>query len=161
MFYTQDELKEIITYNPETGLFVNNNTGNAIGFKHNTRTKKDKQLGKKDKYYMKIQIGKKRYYAHRLAWLYVYGSIPMAPFQIDHIDGNGLNNCISNLRIVNPSENNFNMTKAKGYHLDKRRNKYVARLIVYGKRISLGSYEREDDARRAYLNAKSELHKIS
>lgn len=45
----------------------------------------------------------KRYKAHRIIWLMVYGDEPTD--EIDHIDGNPLNNRIDNLRMVNHSEN--------------------------------------------------------
>lgn len=50
---------------------------------------------------------KKRYYAHRIIWELHNGSIPEG-ICIDHIDGNGLNNRIGNLRAVSLSENQRN-----------------------------------------------------
>lgn len=42
---------------------------------------------------------------HRLIWMMIYNIVPK---EIDHLDGNGLNNLISNLREVSRSENNKN-----------------------------------------------------
>ena len=43
---------------------------------------------------------------HRVIWFYVNGVWPLG--EIDHIDGNSLNNAIQNLRDVTPSENQRN-----------------------------------------------------
>ena len=50
---------------------------------------------------------KKRYYAHRIIWELNNGKIPK-DMCIDHIDGNGINNHINNLRLVTRSENQRN-----------------------------------------------------
>ena len=50
---------------------------------------------------------KKRYYAHRIIWELNNGKIP-EDMCIDHIDGNGINNHINNLRLVTRSENSRN-----------------------------------------------------
>lgn len=44
---------------------------------------------------------------HRLVWIYHYGNIPEDK-ELDHVDGNSLNNDISNLRLANRIENNQN-----------------------------------------------------
>ena len=50
--------------------------------------------------------GKVKHYSyHRAIWLFVYGELPK---ELDHIDGNPLNNRISNLRAVTRRENNLN-----------------------------------------------------
>lgn len=50
---------------------------------------------------------KRRYYAHRIIWELTNSRIPEG-MCIDHIDGDGLNNKISNLRLVTRSENHRN-----------------------------------------------------
>ena len=55
---------------------------------------------------MRINIGKKKYRLHRLAFLYMTGELPSG--DIDHIDANGLNNKWSNLRDVSRSINRRN-----------------------------------------------------
>ena len=75
---------------------------------------------------------------------------------IDHIDRDSINNHISNLRVANMSEQNLNkdcVINQKGYYFD--RGKWKAQIRINGKQIYLGYFEKEEDARQSYLNAKS------
>lgn len=77
------------------------------------RAEKDTQAGsyKKEKYY-EVGLKNESYYVHRIIWELHYGEIPKG-MQIDHIDGNSLNNEISNLRIVPNAINCRNQKKSK------------------------------------------------
>lgn len=86
---------------------------------------------------------------------------------VDHIDGNGLNNCLSNLREANYSTNNKNSfkrkdakySKYKGVGFNVARNKWTARIQVDGKRITIGMFDLEIDAAKAYNDAAIKYHK--
>jgi len=67
---TQAELKQLLHYDPETGVFVNIQTGKTVGSKHS-------------KGYLETSISNKRYYVHRLVFLYIDGCFPK---QVDHIN---------------------------------------------------------------------------
>jgi hypothetical protein len=77
---------------------------------------------------------------------------------IDHIDGNGLNNKINNLRKCTQQENCFNQkiqsrlktSKFKGVCFDKSRNKWISSIHFNGKQYYLGRYDNEVDAGLAY-----------
>ena len=62
-----------------------------------------------------------------------------------------------NLRIVTPQQNNLNISNVKGYSLEN--GKYRPSISVNYKTIHLGSYDNEEDARQAYLDAKKIHHK--
>ena len=156
---TQERLKELLDYNPETGIFTRKvssgrynrwKVGSIVGCNHGNG-------------YLRIVIDKKPYFAHRLAWFYMYGIWPKL---IDHKDHDCANNQIDNLRDVTKSENNQNQIKARrsnktgllGVTWDKQVNKYPAQIGLNGKTIQLGKFSTADEAHQAYLEAKRILH---
>ena len=80
--------------------------------------------------------------------------------EIDHIDGNGLNNHKSNLRFVTRRQNMQNAVNSKvkrtsrfpGVSYDSRRDKWKAYIKVSGKHIDIGRFDSEDMAFSAYKN---------
>ena len=115
--------------------------------------------------YLQCGINGKKYKKHRLVyyannqnWNITDGSV--ATNSIDHIDGDKKNNNIINLRVVTHQQNHFNQTKAKGYCWHKKNKKWLAKIGVNGKNIHIGYFDKEDDARTAYLDAKEIHHKI-
>lgn len=94
--------------------------------------------------------GKNREYLHRLIAKAATGQL------VDHIDGNTLNNCRSNLRICSQRQNVRNGKKRsaknpyKGLIWTPHCNKWSARITVDYKSIHLGVFEDPKDAARAY-----------
>lgn len=109
--------------------------------------------------YLRLSIDYKSHQAHRLVWIMHNGSIPDGLF-IDHINGIRNDNRIENLRLVTRQENGFNDHKAKGYSWNKSENKWESYIKINYKKINLGKFDTESDARQAYLNAKEKFHKI-
>lgn len=101
----------------------------------------------------------KQYRMHRYIWQNTYGDIPNK-MQIDHINGNRLDNRKENLRLVTNQENQWNQTKAKGYHFHPVAKKWLAQIGVNRQIIDLGLFDKEEDARKAYLEAKKIYHTI-
>ena len=114
-----------------------------------------------NKGYRQVTINGKIYRAHRIIYMIYHNMEIPIENQIDHIDGNKLNNSIENLRLVTNQENHFNRTKAKGYTWCKNAKKFLSRIGVNGKYKHLGSFDTKDEARDAYLKAKKELHLIN
>ena len=92
---------------------------------------------------------------------------PDSNIAIDHIDHNGLNNQMSNLRLCVDGKNNaMNQSKLgrrttsryKGVHYFKTHRKWRATISVGNKRLSLGLYNSETDAALAYNEAAKVHH---
>jgi hypothetical protein len=103
------------------------------------------------KKYRTIKIFGKTHSAHRVIWLIVHGHWPK--HQIDHIDGNPLNNRIDNLRDVTPTENSQNMKRPShntsgriGVYWDKCKRKWAAYIKVGQKQTGLGRFNHKHEA---------------
>lgn len=75
---------------------------------------------------------------------------------IDHKNNKKFDNRKDNLRIanqqtnqINRKENKNNKSGIKGVSLDKRNNKYYARIMINGKNIFLGYFENKEEAKEA------------
>jgi len=147
---TQERLKELLDYDPETGVFTwrvrtSNRVreGSPAGWR---RT--DLRCGKT---YIQIQVDDRTYNAHRLAFLWVEGSFPEKV--TDHEDGDGTNNRWSNLKRVNRQQNGRNMRRSSantsgvtGVYWHKAAQKWEARVKAEDRFIYLGIFVSKDDA---------------
>lgn len=107
--------------------------------------------------YLVVAINNKKHLLHRLVYLLHNGHIPNR-LEIDHIDGNRMNNKIENLRAVTKTVNQQNRRSAKGYTWIQRDSKWQVVISVDGKSKYIGRYNTEEEARKAYLKAKQEYH---
>lgn len=80
----------------------------------------------------------------------------MSESYADHIDGNGLNNCRGNLRVVTAAENRQNLpsrpassSRFRGVWFDRRSGKWRAEARLNGIKHALGSFATEEEAARA------------
>jgi hypothetical protein len=94
---------------------------------------------------------------HRVIWILLNGDI-QAGMDIDHIDGNKVNNEISNLRLVSNRENQQNQLKHRngklvGCNYHKPACKWQAKIQVNGKQKHLGLFSTEQEAHEAYKKA--------
>lgn len=110
--------------------------------------------------YRAIKYNGKTYAAHRLAWLYYYGRWPK--YEIDHMNGNKLDNRIANLRDVPHIENTHNRVEHRngkliGIYFNKAARLWHARISVKGRVVSLGYYKTADTAYEAYRKAAKEV----
>jgi HNH endonuclease/AP2 domain len=155
---TQSRLQSLLSYNPETGIFV-------WRLHNSKRTKNSSSAGclNKDTGYIQIKIDGHLYRAHRLAWFYVYGNFPI--HQIDHINGNRSDNRIENLREATHLQNQHNQTKPRANNTGYKGVSFYAPLLKYRARIKLknkekhlGYFDTPEEAYEAYCNAAKSLH---
>jgi hypothetical protein len=141
---TLERLKEILSYDPETGFFTNLSTRKRapIGATAGSTGKNG---------YIEIGIDGRSYLAHRLAWFYMTGEWPP---QVDHKDRDRANNAFSNLRAADNAQNQMNRkaTSRSGYKGVTWHDcgKWMAQIHIEKKHIYLGLFETALDAHRAY-----------
>ena len=154
---TQERLKELLDYDPETGIFY---------WRKRTklRLKKNMIAGSlNSRGYWIIGLDNYAYKAHRLAWLYVYGKFP--DFQIDHEFHCKSDNRIKFLREVTNQGNQMNApirsdntSGVMGVSFVKRTNKWLAYIGINGVTKNLGSFVNFEDAVTARKNAEVEFN---
>lgn len=153
-----------VSYDPETGVFTRVKSHPKRKYLAGSTTGVLRPDG-----YLQIMIEGKIYLAHRLAWLYMNGSMPDR--NIDHINGVKTDNRISNLRDVAQCVNLQNLHRARKNRKSSNflgvsySNKgsclarpYRARIVVDGRELSLGTFSTEQEAHEAYLAAKRIHH---
>lgn len=154
---TAERLRELLTYDPETGIFtrrvrISNCPAGMIAGTYNISRGQRRQ---------RIGVDGRVYKAHRLAWLYVHGKWPAE--QIDHIDGNAANNRIANLREASPTQQMHNKKTPRNNKVGfkgvtKAENKFSARIQAFGKRRRLGRFATPEEAGWAYAQAAKSYH---
>lgn len=134
----------------------------------------DEDLKTLDKWTWHAAKSKSTFYAHRTQYLgggrkniksklvSMHRILMNCPegMQVDHIDGNGLNNQKSNLRICTNQQNNFNQKKQQSWKKKPTTSKYkgvtlrngiwLARIRFNNKLITIGNFHHEDEAALAY-----------
>jgi len=103
--------------------------------------------------YIQVKIGGKLYQAHRLI---IQAFLGESDQDVDHINRIKTDNRFENLRYCSRSENNLNrdyVDNAKGYYWNQ--NKWKAVIRINHKYKYLGYFEKEEDARQAYLDARA------
>jgi hypothetical protein len=113
--------------------------------------------------YIEVCIFGRTTLAHRVIWKMHYGTEP--PPIIDHIDGDGTNNKIENLREATIHQNGWNSKKNvrnksgfKGVSFNTEQQRWRAAIHVKGKTRLLGYFNTPEEAGDAYKNASIKLH---
>lgn len=148
-FFTLDRLREMFTYDPETGVVCRMRTGQPLS--------KTNDHG----YYIVYYRGN-RLLAHRIAFCLMTGDWPKQ--MVDHINGNKKDNRWANLRDVSNTVNQQNIrgprkdNKTGFLGVQRRGKRFVAFIRHGGKPVYLGCFERAEEAANHYLQAKRRLH---
>lgn len=152
---TQKRLKELLHYDPKTGAFTRraargeDKAGELVGNINANAVSEP---------YWRIYLEGTRYLGHRLAWLYVYGKFPSD--RLDHIDGDGRNNSISNLREASVAENMHNSRSHRGGTSKFKGVSFCQEKQLWAVHIQnkhVGRFKSETDAAAAYDKAAKNL----
>lgn len=159
-----ERVRQLLDYDPETGAFKFKERAGDKAFNAKFAGKLAARSSRAK--YNRICLPEGRFYAHRLAWLYVTGAMP-AKF-IDHKNGDPKDNRFSNLREADAPQNGWNSKPHKNNrHGLKgvvklspryRAGRFRANINVRGKAIYLGYFMTEEEAHAAYVAAASKYH---
>lgn len=135
-------LHSLLIYDEETGLLYR---------KSNNKLASRAYKAGGNKFYYCINLNGVRYYAHRIVWKMLYNEEP--PEQIDHDDGNGLNNVRSNLLNSDKLKNNHNKRKYNtnksghcGINWSASNQKWKATIGIDGIAKHLGYFDDIEEA---------------
>jgi hypothetical protein len=151
---SQEELKALLSYDPETGEFR---------WWTLSRGRRPGVIGCPTAGgYLRVRLKGQLHYLHRLAWLYVHGTWPAQ--HIDHVNGDARDNRIANLRDVSRSVNLQNSRKARvtnqsgllGAH--RKGNRWTSKIRVEGEYMLLGTFGTPQEAHETHLAAKRKHH---
>jgi hypothetical protein len=150
MILTAERLKELVTYDPETGEF---------GWKVTQRNARAGKFGcVNGKGYRCARVDGRQHFVHRLAWLYTHGKWPTE--QIDHINGIKDDNRLINLRECTAGENQRNTGRQKnntsgfkGVGWNRQGSNWTSVIKVNHRRIFLGVFSTAEQAYAAYCEA--------
>ena len=124
---TSEFLNKKFSYDPETGELRHAMRGRGIKFRGLATSTSSR--------YLKVKINREQFQAHRVIWCMVYGSFPAE--YIDHANGDGCDNRLSNIREATASQNIWNSparitsnTGHKNISFVKATGRYAISIIV-------------------------------
>lgn len=143
MRLTQKYLKSKLKYLKRTGVFTWKTPHPSSGIKPGH------VVGTKLNGYLCVKLNGRKYYAHRLTFLYVDGKMPPPSRKVDHINGEKTDNRWKNLRLVSAGQNNRNWSwhreRITGVRLTKW-GTWEARLQHNRKTIHMGTFKTREEA---------------
>lgn len=157
MSISRDRLVQLLHYDEVTGIFTwMQATSNRVKVGDVAGT-----IGSAG--YIYIKVDGERHGAHQLAFIYMGEEVPEV---VDHIDTIPSNNAWSNLRPATPQTNTYNVgltcrntSGIKGVGWCKTRKKWVAKISVNGKQLTLGRFTMKEDAERVITAFREKHHK--
>lgn len=134
---TQDRVKELFDYDPDTGVLTRKITTLANAIKGHV-------AGFSGGDYLQVSVKKIHYKIHRIIWLWVYGDLPV---EVDHENHIGTDNRLCNLHAVDHKQNTRNQKKRStnasgvmGVSWEQSRGKWRSGIMVDGRSIFLGYF---------------------
>lgn len=149
---------ERLNYDPATGVFTWNVSAPGI--------KAGKKAGCISVHgYKIVKVGRVAFRANRLAWFMANGHWPDG--EVDHINGDRLDNRLENLRVVGRAENSQNKRSAQannkssgflGVTWNKQHMRWQSKIMANKKMHHVGYFDTPEVAHAAYLDKKRQLH---
>jgi hypothetical protein len=161
---TQAELQALFDYDPEAGMLRWKTDRFTGRYQHRKAASKGDIAGtpsfRGDR---QLWVGGKRLLGHRVIWKLMTGE---EPNEVDHIDGDPLNNRWNNLRNVTRQENQQNIKRAPknsgtgilGVSLTKG-GRFKTSIRDGARSRHIGVFDNAAEAQAAYFAAKTALHK--
>lgn len=159
LLLTAEEARRLFSYDPDTGVLirkVRTSCRSKVGEVAGTIPKNAR------KKYCKVGINGVIYLAHRVIWLIVTGDWP--DNEIDHDNGNGIDNRWNNLNCATVSQNcknrkqfSTNTSGATGVFWRANRKRWVAYIWIHGKYKTLGHFRKKEYAIAARKAAETEM----
>lgn len=158
MKITRERLRELATYDPETGMFIALTSRGSIAAGHVIGVREAKG-------HLCANLDGRRYKLHHLAWFWVHGEWPAQI--LDHENRNPADNRIANLRLstnaANGANRHINRNNTSGYRgvaWDRKSNCWRAHIRHHGKRIHLGLHQTPEAASAAFRAASALLRPL-
>jgi len=149
--YHIKRMREVFSYSPDEGVLYVKRTGKLAGFKN-------------DGGYWRVRLNGADWPAHRIIWEWCHGVCLTADDEIDHIDGDRMNNRIENLRKATRAQNQWNAkvrkdntSGFKGVSWHKRQKAWAANISINGKVKFLGAFNTPEEAHAVYTARAKEL----
>lgn len=153
-----EQIKAKLHYSPLAGVFERRSGNRRKGYRWVLTGSIRDSTG-----YLVVSVGGKSLLAHRLAWFFVHGEWPEG--DIDHKDGDKLNNAISNLRLATSAQNSHNsqtpkhnQSGIKGVSYCKAEQKWTAQVAVGRKPVLMKRFKTKEEAAHAVQLARIEAH---
>lgn len=142
-----ETVRDLFDYNPSTGhlTYKVNRTGHVI---------RGHRAGSVRGRYRRVAIDGVVYTEHCVIWLHHYGESVPAGLEIDHVNRDGKDNRIENLRVTTNSGNKHNRSLMRsnktsgvtGVCFGKSQGKWLAYIMVDNKNKHLGSFNTKEEA---------------
>jgi hypothetical protein len=154
---SQERLRELFDYNPETGILINK-IARGDKIRAGSQVSYREPLG-----YIVTSLNRRNCRAHRIIWTLLHGSIPPR-WEIDHINGIRDDNRLTNLRLAtrkqqcrNTARSNRNTSGTTGVYFSNTNCRWIASIYdAHGNYKHLGGFLEKEDAIAARHQAEVE-----
>ncbi|KPL67383.1 hypothetical protein SZ64_04250 [Erythrobacter sp. SG61-1L] len=154
-------MQALLDYDPSTGALTWRARGGKFSSRWNARYAGRQAGTKTPEGYVVVKINDRNHGAHRVIWALIHGCWPDC---IDHINGDGTDNRLSNLRAVSRAINQRNQKRHRsntsgrtGVHWLASHEKWIAHIKIDGRSIHLGRFDDKDSAIEARIVAEEKF----